>query len=264
MIQGAIRALRRLTPPALRPRIRQALFDWLQLEWPLPSGLRVRVGNYGEWVVYNEIFVSGEYDPALIMAFDRAAAAGRRPSVVDLGANTGFFTLRVRHEARMRRMGVAVTAIEALPNMVERFRRRMSEQSPDESDVRLVQGLAGERTGTALFYEDTAHVSASTCTPPAGEGSRRSAPLRLPYLDLSELLKRDDRIDLLKCDIEGSEERVIATYPDVLAKVDVAVFEFHRNLCDVDRCQALLRQYGFTHHATFRYDAVNFTYGVWR
>ena len=49
-----------------------------------------------------------------------------------------------------------------------------------------------------------------------------------------------------------------------LKKVGVAVFEFHRDLCDVPRCQEMLRSYGFTHAATFRHHEVNFTYGVWR
>jgi FkbM family methyltransferase len=258
---GAASLLRRLTPASLRPRIRLLMFEWLRLDWDFPTGVRIHIGNYGDWVVYNEIFASGEYDAALAMAFDRAAAAGRTPHVVDLGANSGFSTLRVLHEARRRGMAVSVIAVEAHPGIADRFRARMAEQSIANETVRLLHGLAGERDGAGVLYEDTAHVS-SDVHGSTHAGDPRLA-IRVPYVNLSEALKDVARIDLLKCDIEGSEERVIETYADVFAKVDVAVFELHRGLCDVARCQELLRSYGFTHATTYR-QGDNFTYGVWR
>ena len=259
---GGVGFLRRLTPARLRPRIRELLFAWLKLEWTYSTGVQIHIGNYGDWMIFCEIFAAGEYDHALGLAFDRAAASGRIPHVVDLGASTGFFTLRVLHEARRRRMPVTVTAIEALPATAERFRARMAAQSIPTGDVRLVQGLAGARAGVVPFYEDTKHAPSSTQV--RRDAGRPHPITRLTYVDLSEILRDAPFIDLLKCDIEGSEGLVLENYADVLAKVDVAVFEFHRDLCDVARCQERLRSYGFTHEATFRRGAVNFTYGVWR
>jgi len=61
---------RQLLPGSLRSRIRALLFQWLDLGWLLRSGVRLRVASYDDWIVYNEIFVSGEYDQALRIALD--------------------------------------------------------------------------------------------------------------------------------------------------------------------------------------------------
>jgi len=260
---GAVRALRRVTPAPIRARLREFQFTWLRLEWTFPTGVEIRIADYGDWVIYSEIFASGDYDLALARACDRAAASGRSMHVVDLGANSGLFTLRVLHEARRRTLGVAITAVEAHPRMAERFLARVLPQRRAGEAVRLAQGVAGERGGAVDFYENPAHPASSTRFASRNAADRSRTPFRLSYVDLSAILSDAPRIDLLKCDIEGSEERVIANYADVFARTDVAVFEFHRDLCDVARCQALLRSYGFGHAATCR-DGLNFIYAVWR
>jgi hypothetical protein len=121
----------------------------------------------------------------------------------------------------------------------------------------------GERTGDGVLHDDVVERSSSVHRPELS-AHRRASTATVPYVNLSMLLAQEPRIALLKCDIEGSELCFIENYPDVLAKTNVAVFELHRDLCDVDRCQALLREYGFAHHATFRPGDANFTYGVWR
>jgi len=232
----------------------------LQLQWNLTTGLEIRIHNYADWVIYNELFVSGEYGRMVAMAFDRAAASGRTPHVVDLGANSGFFTLRILHEARLRGTAVTVTAIEPLPGQAERFQARVVPQLNANEHVRFVHGLAGERSGAGVIYENPSHLASSTLIATRND---RSRAVRVPYVDLSDIRSGEPFIDLLKCDIEGSEERVIENYADVFGKAGTAVFEFHRDLCDVARCQELLRSYGFRHAETFR-EGLNFTYGVWR
>lgn len=263
-----IRVLRRVLPASVRRRVRMLLFDWLDLSWITPTGVAITLGNYGDWVVYNEIFVSGEYDQALSLAFDAAHADGRPLQIVDVGANTGFFTLRAVDRIRRRGWagrGLSITAIEGHPQCVETYRKRVFQRNQLEQHATLVHGLAGRRTGAATLYEDIVRVSSSTSRRKGISGDGRPARgVRVSYVDLSALFASTPRIDLLKCDIEGSEQLFIETYADVLAKVQVAVFELHRNLCDTDRCQALLREYGFTHHAIFRAGDPYFTYGVWR
>ncbi len=53
------------------------------------------------------------------------------------------------------------------------------------------------------------------------------------YVDLEKIFENVETIDLLKCDIEGSEADLINNYGDLFKKVKVAVFEFHHELCDV-------------------------------
>jgi hypothetical protein len=54
----------------------------------------VKVASKGEWWVYNDIFVDGEYDMPIHTALEDRSPV--RPFIVlDLGANVGYFALRV-------------------------------------------------------------------------------------------------------------------------------------------------------------------------
>ena len=242
VIAAAVRLLRRVFPASTRARIRLFLFEWLDLSWRLPCGISIRIASYTEWVIYNEIFVSGEYDDALAAALDARSDPSVPLQVLDLGAHVGFFTLRVadwirRHDPAAT---LRVTAIEGHPARAREFRRRVHTANRLTSEVTLVEGLVGERSGTTALFDDTL-----VSTP-----GRQQVAAR--YVDLSAVVADCQRIDLLKCDVEGSELRVLENYPDVFAKAHAVVFELHRNLCDVDRCRRLIDEYGFVHARVVR------------
>jgi FkbM family methyltransferase len=253
---------RRLIPAPIRARVRRFMFESLDLRWTLPTGLHVCAAHYGDWVVYNEVFVSGEYDAALQRLVE--TTAGGPVHVADLGANTGFFTLRVIDRLRAAAGGpanVTITAVEGNAECVRTFTNRVCVENGLAGSVRIVHGLAGRRSGPGILHTDPTQPASSTVIAPLGRGA---GGLTVPYVDLSEVFASTPVIHLLKCDIEGAEEALLETYPDVLAKVQLAVFEFHRTLCDVDRCLAMLRTYGFTHQVIYRDGAQHFTCGVWR
>jgi len=231
------------------------MFQWFDLTWDTRSHVRLRVGRFGEWVIYNEVFVNGEYDHALALALDAPREDGLPLQIVDLGAHVGFFTLRAVDQlvARGGRPeDLAITAVEANEASVREFEDRVLRENRLTRSVRIVQGLIGERSGTGAFHEDKVH--AGTETP----------GVQVPYVDLSSVLAPAPRIDLLKCDIEGSEQRLIENYPDLFRKTRVATFELHRDWCDTERCRALLREYGFTHTATAREGEPFSILTVWR
>lgn len=248
-----IRFVRRFVPASSRARLRAQLFRWLDLRWDLTSGLKIRVGNYTEWVIYNEIFVRGEYDRALQIALD-SAADGSAIHIVDIGANVGYFTLRAveRLRASMDPRDFTVTAVEANPRCAREFRERVFAENGLSDRVTLTEGLVGQRTGAATLYEDSLFR----------QGSYRG--VKVDYVDLSAVLSSMSRIDLLKCDIEGAEQSLLENYPDVFRKVNVAIFELHANLCDAGRCRELLKEYGFTHGETLRQTHPYSIYCVWR
>jgi FkbM family methyltransferase len=251
---------RRLLPASLRLRIRALQFQWLDLRWTLPSGVSVRIANYPEWVVYNEIFTSGEYDAAISRALDSAPDATSL-HIVDLGTNVGFFTLRVvdwLRQRRTERKGLKITAVEGNRRLIEEFRSRVMVENALSASVRLVHGLIGERAGTATLYGPGAHTQNSLF--------RRTAPskVQVDYVDLVPLFASDPQIDLLKCDIEGAELLFIQNYPDLLWKVRVAIFELHDDLCDTQQCRRLLSEYGFTQQTVLRQHGPCSIYCVWR
>lgn len=61
----------------------------MRLDWRMPSGIPLQIRSYGDWCIYNEVFVNGEYDEA-ISELLRSTSSGRL-RILDLGANTGFF-----------------------------------------------------------------------------------------------------------------------------------------------------------------------------
>jgi FkbM family methyltransferase len=232
------------------------MFDWLDLVWTTRTGLQLRVGSYTEWVIYNEIFVDGDYDRALSLALAARPDQTTALRIVDVGAHVGFFTLRAVDRALHHgwsRSAVTIRAFEAHPARIRDFEARVLDANQLRSSVRLVPGLIGEPAGSGAFYDD-----AFTHRTQGGK------PLTATYIDLSAALADLPQIDLLKCDIEGSEQRLLENYADVLRRTRVAVFELHRDECDVARCRDLLREYGFGHAAAMGEEHPYSIYTVWR
>ena len=227
MLDALLRIGRTALPRGARQRLRRAMFDWLELTWTTSSGIGLRVANYNEWVIYNEIFVDAEYNAAIAAAV-AGRAAGRPLRLLDLGANTGFFTLRVFD--RLRAAGLSdtdctATLVEANPRSLPPIlRARVHDDNPLIDRADIVAGAAGEprrRRHPVSVVRVTRRQ--------LGDPSRRSATgVTVPYVDL-ERLAGNGPIDLLKCDVEGAELTVIERYPQLLQRTRVAVFELHHD-----------------------------------
>jgi FkbM family methyltransferase len=220
-------------------RIEHACWRHLGLRWRLRSGVEILVRSRAEWVIYNDIFVEGEYDPALERAI-RNAPPGLPLTILDLGANVGYFSLRAMDRAAIwgvpeGRLRIAL--VEGSPRVFAEMARRLGANRRDAA-VTMVNGLAGQRKGTGRIYEGMFHVENALLP----GGSKSGVPV--PYADIESLYPAPGIIDLLKCDIEGSEQAFIEHYPTLLARVVCAVFELHPARCDVPRCLALLEQAG--------------------
>jgi hypothetical protein len=101
--------------------------------------------------------------------------------------------------------------------------------------------LIGKKAGTDEIFHQPLHGMNSMFRK-NGQGEVVS------YVDLSAHFASVECIDLLKCDIEGSEQRFFETYPDVLTKTRAVVVEFHPEFCDPAVCIGLLKGAGFTEH----------------
>lgn len=242
MERTVLRAVRRLVPRSLRRRLRRAAFDWLDLSWTTASGVHLRVANYNEWIIYNEIFVDAEYDRAIDLAL-RSDRAGQPLRVVDLGANVGFFTLRLVDRARVSGLldtACSIMAVEGHPRLAAELARRVRFDNSLAGQVNVVAGLAGADRGTGvLFSADGSPGDSST------KRAANSAGLLVPFVDIDRLVADVAAIDLLKCDVEGAELDVIRAHPALLRKSRVAVFELHEDLCPATRCRDALLEAGF-------------------
>jgi FkbM family methyltransferase len=218
-------------------------------EHTLLSELKVRVASPSDWFVYNEVFVNGEYDLVISRLIEQTQSTAASPLVLDLGANAGFFTLRLLDRwwtaHGSTRAQPHVVCVEGSPRTFRVLTKNLAQPQLEECCSAHL-GLAGRRSGAALI----------STSPNSGVNSivNRASLFRREsqFLDLTRLLPPGERIALMKCDIEGAEELLLESYPDLLLRVDLAVIELHHLFCDVERCRALLAAAGLTRRTLLR------------
>lgn len=194
--------------------------------------MKIKIRSEGEWIVYNDLFVDGEYDEAFAVYLEKPGGI-----VVDLGANVGFFALRLLHEARRRNAimpPISYTGVEASAALCEEFNRRLSIQ-PDGLDWKVHNGLAGKRIGRAQYKEIPFHIGNRVVT----EGGKP-----ISYLNIDELVPSGEPIGLLKIDIEGSEEDFLSEYTELLGRTRLLVIELHHDRCDTTKCREKIKEAG--------------------
>ncbi len=221
------------------------------------------VTSKAEWVIYNDIFVDGEYD-APIQAFidqwqteHQNSAEKNAPLVLDLGANVGFFMMRFAHlwkeahgndnQAQFQCVGV-----EGAPDVYDDLNARLVANKLD-TQCTTHYGLAGERSGSARITRSDFHVTNSIM------GAQSRSAIDVPFIDIERILPETGNIDFMKCDIEGAEELFIDTYPELLKRVQHLVIELHHDKCDVEKCIQKLNQAGLTPHSQLRNCLPDFT-----
>ncbi len=221
----------------------------LYLSWTLLSGLTIKIENASEWIVYNEIFVDGEYDLAIKQVLNSL-----KPDQVfrclDLGANVGFFTIRLA-DLIMRekpQINFEVTLVEGSPQVFSNLQSRMSKIDILQDKIKLIWGLAGYSQGSEKILESDLFPAVNSTF----SESAKKKGIDVQYIDLMTLYSQAQEIDLLKCDIEGSELILLENYPALFSRVNYAIFELHESYCDPNKCFQLLREYGFINHTRLR------------
>lgn len=223
--------------------VSQKIWKRINLNWRLSSGIEIQLTCRSDWDIYNEIFVDLDYDAPILATLRDASTKPSQVTVLDLGANVGFFGLRWLHlqiETKFtgRSLGYFV---EGGRDVYETLRRRLDPMTGTLMDARCIHGLAGEKKGDTLFHRSPAHFGNSVHATNSGVSEKVS------YVNLDQLCQDSERIHLIKCDIEGSEETWITSYPELLAKTDRLVIELHKNQVNIENCDRLIRMAGFDH-----------------
>lgn len=240
------RIARKLRLTQVQPWLRDRAIERARLGWRLKSGLSIEIRNFADWVVYSDIFCDNEYDLVIDRALARAAP-DRRLEILDLGANVGFFALRCADRIMhgRPRQPYRVTMVEGSPGVGKELERRVGANELLAPHARVCLGLVGQREGLGTISELGFHAMSSVV-----HGGGRSH--QRPYVDVEKLMDDTAEIDLVKCDIEGSEEAFIECYGALLRKARLVVIELHHELCNVPRCRALLRESGLNGHEVTR------------
>ncbi len=242
--------IKKILPPRLLRGLQRMYYERGQLNFTLTSGVHIEVLSHVDWCLYNDIFVDGEYDRPIETLVSLARGARQELRVLDLGANVGFFLLRVldRLGAEGLRPNLFVGAVEPDPLNIEEMNRRLGEQEAyrdGRCELHLVRGLAGKREGGAVFQQTHSYHAGKVVEHPAG-ACRSEEPL--DYVDLDRTFG-EQSWDLVKCDIEGSEDELVANYPVLLSNTRTLVIEFHHGECDSDMIATHLRRCGLHHRS---------------
>lgn len=234
----AARRWARLVPEPLRSRVARSLWRSLELEAVGPQGLRFDLMGRADWVIFCELFLELEYQAAVDRILTTEKSRDRL--VLDLGANIGLFCyFLLTRWVRLDRpnSSLRVVAVEGSPENFERLEVATRGWTVDGVEILPVRGVVGRREGKVRFASGPTHS-----TNAVSRSSVRGA--ELAYLDLERFLPDGAWVDLLKCDIEGSEEDFLSSYPELLRRTSVAVVELHPQLCDAEACRRLLIEAG--------------------
>jgi FkbM family methyltransferase len=144
--------------------------------------------------------------------------------VVDLGANMGNFTLlALGHGPRVR-----VFAVEASKALADKWRRSV-EHNGWQDRARLTNAFIG---ATTAEQERLRHLPECAGVPALSE-------------DAFVASLGVDRIDFLKCDIEGSEYSLLKPGSRLLAMTRQIAIEVHADAGDVEGFRRMLHGQGF-------------------
>ena len=166
------------------------------------------------------------------------------PVIVDAGAHIGLATLYFKWlypEAR-------VWAFEPNPHV-----RALLEQNVAENNltgVTVMPQAVSNHAGTAKFYIDATDWrwwSVGSMRRGAWNGEQKNQKeITVESIKFSDFVQNFTTIDLLKLDIEGSEQAILYSLRGQLSKIKQLIFEFHptreQNLTDLTR---FLRKSGF-------------------
>ncbi len=185
---------RRLTRVLLSPRRRSR---------PLALALYGRAYLIGKWFAEprERAFLRAQVHPGMV--------------VFDIGANVGFYTLRL---ARQVGSGGRVHAFEPDPLSFDILRQRVSAKAPGNVELRAV--AVGEREGTVALRCGALNRADNRIHGSHAEGEvAESVEVPLVTLDGYCAAHRVERLDAVKMDVQGAEVEALRGFQDALRRL---------------------------------------------
>ena len=129
---------------------------------------------------------------------------------IDIGANVGIYAAQAA--VKLNRMGVVV-AIEANPLVHQRLSFNMQatcEAMKEKPRVELLNLGVNDQAGTFDLYLDPDNLGASSLLDQQSGGGR----IQVSCQTLMEVIESQklSRVDVIKCDIEGAEDRALVPF----------------------------------------------------
>jgi len=148
-----------------------------------------------------------------VLDFDAGVAA---PRILDCGANVGLASLFFKRRYPRARL----TAYEADPALCELLRANLAGNGA--GDVEVQHAAVWSTAGTITFRCEGSDSGMIESLPGAVDGRSRT----VPSIRLRDAIA-GERVDLLKLDIEGAEDAVLADCEPALERVRAIVMDLH-------------------------------------
>lgn len=212
--RGGIRRLGRV------PGVRKT-YHWLVRFSPQEMLLEVQ-GNKmyitpPDSALSRELLLCGTYENGEVRVFHELLRRGM--TVLDLGANIGYFTLIA---AKLVGPEGKVFAFEPEPANFSLLQRNVNINGYE--NVTLVQKAVSDKNGVEELYLCSDSWGHSLSSVNRGEDL-----ISVPVTSLDQFFSEDIAIDFIKMDIEGAEKKALQGMERILGKGDVKamVIEFH-------------------------------------
>jgi FkbM family methyltransferase len=221
---GAVRHLknwRHLRQTAGRAKLGETIADAPVLQFR--NGMRIHLvpACHANWdFLFEEIFIDRCYQPSP----DFIPRQGW--TVVDLGANMGFFTCQAAAAAP----GVRVVSVEPLPPYQEVLKKNVRDNQ--FSNVTVVEGAICGEPDQIIPLTVWYNAAGELKTGQAPSDAARVETMKARGYTLSEAFKlgKVERCDLLKVDIEGAEYELFEKITsDLWSKISRVVMEVHKD-----------------------------------
>ena len=195
------------------------------------NGIRIKFRVIDSNVI-EEIFIKKEYD-----FIKNHINAINQPIVLDIGAHIGAFSTWILANNNTAR----IVSIEADPDTFVVLAENKLSASVTKPDINWqIYNLLAWSSNDKLVNFSQYGPSMSHKVDPDGK-------IMVNSISLSKLFNilpiEKNEIDILKIDIEGSEEEFLCKNPELLGKVKCLIIELHPYLCNVENVLKVINEY---------------------
>lgn len=204
------------------------------------SGVTYRASRLESIPLAVEMFERNLYDASLLPP--------NFSTFADLGCNVGYFTCWLGHLAKGR--PIKGLMIDANPDAVKEAEWHTRANS--WKDVYALNGIVGENspTGSVDFYLYESNICSTSSVEQMQQLGLKGqwTKIQVPCLKLAAEWRNrfgNERCNLLKIDIEGSEVNFLRDEAAFLGQVDTVLIEWHAWRVALKEVQSLLQSCGF-------------------
>jgi FkbM family methyltransferase len=202
------------------------------IDLKLKDGKILRIREFWALFLFDEIFIDNCYESPEILAL------GPFETIIDIGANIGFFTVRAKQLWPQAR----IVSLEPHPTNFEHLREHI--ELNHLTGVQPLNVGVAEKCGCLDLYLSPRNIGGHSMYKKEGE-----AKISVPIISLADVLTRTNSNGtglLLKIDCEGCEHAILSNLTqDMADRVACIIFEPERSLYDLKDLLDKLEQLGF-------------------